>query len=116
MYQLFHHFRIQVSQGQIFWCEVGDGPAIIFLHGSWTDSSQWVPLMQHLSLDHHCFAPDILGSGESRFFTKIHPSINLEVECFLILLRWLATLGFGVDIGKRFLEQDLRRHTIYSVQ
>ncbi|BBD53377.1 alpha/beta hydrolase fold protein [Planktothrix agardhii NIES-204] len=89
MYQLFHHFRIQVSQGQIFWCEVGDGPAIIFLHGSWTDSSQWVPLMQHLSLDHHCFAPDTLGSGESRPFTKIHPSINLEVEC---LAEYIQTL------------------------
>ncbi|MGL5133295.1 MAG: alpha/beta fold hydrolase [Planktothrix sp.] len=89
MYQLFHHFRIQVSQGQIFWREVGDGRAIIFLHGSWTDSSQWVPLMQHLSLDHHCFAPDTLGSGESRSFTKIHPSINLEVEC---LAEYIQTL------------------------
>ena len=89
MYQLFHHFRIQVSQGQIFWREVGDGPAILFLHGSWTDSSQWVPLMQHLSLDHHCFAPDILGAGESRSFTKIHPSINLEVEC---LAEYIQTL------------------------
>jgi pimeloyl-ACP methyl ester carboxylesterase len=90
MYQLFHHFRIRVSQGQIFWREVGDGPAIIFLHGSWTDSSQWVPLMQHLSLDHHCFAPDILGVGESRSFTKIHHSINLEVEC---LAEYIQTLN-----------------------
>lgn len=78
-----------MSQGQIFWREVGDGPAIVFLHGSWTDSSQWVPLMQHLSLDHHCFAPDTLGSGESRAFTKIHPSINLQVEC---LAEYIQTL------------------------
>jgi pimeloyl-ACP methyl ester carboxylesterase len=109
MYQLFHHFRIQVSQGQIFWREVGDGPAIIFLHGSWTDSSQWVPLMQHLSLDHHCFAPDILGAGESRAFTKIHPSINLEVEC---LAEYIQTLkikelclvgnGLGAWIATRY--------------
>lgn len=89
MYQLFHHFRIQVSQGQMFWREVGDGPVVIFLHGSWTDSSQWVPLMQHLSLDHHCFAPDILGAGESRSLTKIHPSIHLEVEC---LAEYIQTL------------------------
>ncbi|HAO12288.1 MAG TPA: alpha/beta hydrolase [Planktothrix sp. UBA8407] len=101
MYQLFHHFRIQVSQGQIFWREVGDGPTIVFLHGSWTDSSQWVPLMQHLSLDHHCFAPDILGAGESRSFTKIHPSINLQVECLAeyiqtLKIKELCLVGHGL--------------------
>jgi len=101
MYQPFHHFRISISQGQIFWREVGDGPAILFLHGSWIDSGQWIPLMQHLSLDHCCFAPDILGCGESRFFTKIHPSISLEVECLAeyiqtLKLKELCLVGHGL--------------------
>ena len=94
MYHLFHHFRVQIPQGQIFWRETGSGPTIIFLHGSWTDSSQWVPLMQHLNLDYHCVAPDILGCGESRSFTKIHPSISLEVECLAEQIKALKLKEF----------------------
>ncbi|MBD2485795.1 MULTISPECIES: alpha/beta fold hydrolase [Planktothrix] len=94
MYQLFHHFRVQIPQGQIFWREAGYGPTIIFLHGSWADSSQWIPLMQHLSVEYHCVAPDVLGCGESRSFTKIHPSISLEVECLAEQIKSLKLKEF----------------------
>ena len=102
MYQPFHHSRVQISQGQMFWREVGhQGAAIIFLHGSWNDSSQWVPLMQHLSFDHHCFAPDLLGCSESIASTKIHPSVSLEVDCLAdyintLKLQHVCLVGHGL--------------------
>lgn len=103
MYQPFHHSRVQISQGQIFWREVGhEGPAIIFVHGSWIDSSQWVPLMKHLSLDHHCFAPDILGCSESIASTKIHASVSLEVDCLAEYIKTLKLQQFclvGQGVG-----------------
>jgi pimeloyl-ACP methyl ester carboxylesterase len=75
-----HNSRRLLDRGQLFWREVGNGPAVVFLHGTWSDSSQWLPSIEHLSLNYHCFAPDLLGFGESDR-PNIHYSIQLEVEC-----------------------------------
>lgn len=72
--------RIRLTQGQVFWREVGQGAAIVFLHGSWEDSSQWLPLIECLSAKYHCLAPDLLGFGESEQ-PNVHYSIGLEVAC-----------------------------------
>ena len=72
--------RIKLPQGQIFWREVGHGQAIVFLHGSWDDSSQWLPVVERLSAEYHCLAPDLLGFGESER-PNVHYSIALAVEC-----------------------------------
>lgn len=80
--------RIKLPLGQIFWREVGQGPILIFLHGSWNDGSQWLPIVEHLSQDYHCFAPDLLGFGESEH-PKLHYSIELQVECLLAYLEAL---------------------------
>lgn len=72
--------RIKLSLGRVFWREVGQGPTLVFLHGSWTDSSQWVPLIERLGYDYHCYALDLLGFGESEF--PNHPySVALQVQC-----------------------------------
>jgi pimeloyl-ACP methyl ester carboxylesterase len=72
--------RIRLSHGLLFWREVGQGIPLIFLHGSWEESSQWLPLIEHLEYEFHCFAPDMLGFGESER-PPMHYSIGLEVEC-----------------------------------
>jgi pimeloyl-ACP methyl ester carboxylesterase len=80
--------RIKLPLGQVFWREVGQGPILLFLHGSWCDGSQWLPVIEPLSQDYHCFAPDLLGFGESKQ-PNLHYSIQLEVEC---LLQYLEAL------------------------
>ena len=73
--------RIRLSQGTIFWREIGHrGPILIFLHGSWETSSQWLPLLERLGAGFHCFAVDLLGFGDSERSTA-HCSIALEAEC-----------------------------------
>ncbi len=57
--------RIRLTQGTLFWREVGYGETVLLLHGSWQDSAQWIPLMTALSPFVHCLAPDLLGFGES---------------------------------------------------
>jgi pimeloyl-ACP methyl ester carboxylesterase len=74
--------RIKLPLGQVFWREVGQGPILVFLHGSWSDGSQWLPVIEHLSQDYHCFALDLLGFGDSEQ-PKLHYSIQLQVECLL---------------------------------
>lgn len=80
--------RYKLSQGTLFWREVGTGTTLVFLHGSWHDSGQWLPLMHQLGNDYHCLAPDLMGFGESSR-VKIPYSVEFEVEC---LAEWLAAL------------------------
>ena len=81
--------RIRLTQGTIFWREVGFGPTLVFLHGSWRDSGQWLPLMEQLGRQFHCVAPDLLGFGESSRLAKGQYSVDLEVAC---LAEYLANI------------------------
>jgi pimeloyl-ACP methyl ester carboxylesterase len=85
---LFHNSRRKLSQGLLFWREAGKGTPVILLHGAWNDSSQWVSVIDSLSCNFHCFAPDLLGFGESEN-PNIHYSIDLQVECLAELLQAL---------------------------
>ncbi|OKH18475.1 alpha/beta fold hydrolase [[Limnothrix rosea] IAM M-220] len=57
--------RLKLSQGQIFWRETGQGEAVIFIHGACRESSQWSEHFEVLGQKFHCFAPDLLGFGDS---------------------------------------------------
>lgn len=81
--------RLKLPQGQLFWREVGQGEPLIFLHGSTNNGSQWLPILDLLNLDYHCFAPDLLGFGESER-PQINYSIAWQVEC---LADYLAALN-----------------------
>ncbi|AFZ27178.1 putative hydrolase or acyltransferase of alpha/beta superfamily [Cylindrospermum stagnale PCC 7417] len=101
MHTLFRNSRRKLSQGLLFWREVGEGTPVIFLHGAWNDSSQWVSVMDSLSHDFHCFAPDLLGFGESEN-PNIHHSIDLQVEClaeFFYALRLEKVYLVGHSLG-----------------
>ncbi|NEP43996.1 MAG: alpha/beta hydrolase [Okeania sp. SIO2H7] len=80
MYSLLRNTRLLLSQGKIFWREVGLGPDLVFLHGSWHDSNQWLEIIDNLSQDYHCLAPDLLGFGDSEF-PNVHHSIDLAADC-----------------------------------
>ncbi len=80
METLFRNSRRKLAHGLLFWREVGAGLPIIFLHGTWSDGSQWVPTMELLSHEFHCLTPDLLGFGESEI-PDIHYSIDLQVDC-----------------------------------
>ncbi len=92
--------RIKLSHGQIFWREIGQGRAIVFLHGAWTDSGEWLPIIQPLGEQFHCFAPDLLGFGDSEQ-PNSHYSIQLEVECLAeyfdaLKIRQVCLVGHGL--------------------
>ncbi|NJL46649.1 MAG: alpha/beta fold hydrolase [Leptolyngbyaceae cyanobacterium SM2_5_2] len=69
----------------MFWHEAGQGDTIIFLHGSWHTSSQWLPVIHQLAPRFHCLAPDLLGFGESSSSRK-PLSITLQVHALHDLL------------------------------
>lgn len=85
---LFRNSRRKLSQGLLFWREVGNGTPVVFLHGAWCDSSEWVSTMELISRNFHCFAPDLLGFGESEY-PDIHHAIDLQVDCLVEFLQAL---------------------------
>lgn len=85
---LFRNSRRKLSQGLLFWREVGNGIPVVFLHGAWCDSSEWVSTMELMSRDFHCLAPDLLGFGESEY-PDIHHAIDLQVDCLVEFLQAL---------------------------
>lgn len=80
--------RLKVPSGTLFWHEAGRGETLVFLHGSWHDSSQWLPVMQTLATDYHCLVPDLIGFGESASTATVH-SVDLEVEALHTLFQAL---------------------------
>ena len=86
MEPLTRNVRLRLTQGVVFWREVGRGIPIIFLHGNWQDSTQWDGLLQRLGDRHHGLALDLLGFGESDR-PRLHYSIDLEVQ---VVMEWLG--------------------------
>ncbi len=78
MHSHLRNSRIRLSQGQLFWREVGKGPKLIFLHGANAESSEWLPIVAELQEHFHCFVPDLLGFGESE--PPARQSITLQAE------------------------------------
>ncbi len=98
---LFRNSRRKLSQGVLFWREVGNGIPVVFLHGAWNDGSEWVSTMELLGAGIHCFALDLLGFGESAN-PDIHHSIDLQVECladFLEALKLEKVYLVGNSLG-----------------
>lgn len=93
--------RIRLSQGQIFWREVGQGVPIVLLHDTWSGGSDWLAAADILAGQYHCLMPDLLGFGESER-PRLHYSVALEVDC---LAEWLEALRLrrvylvGVGVG-----------------
>ncbi|MEB3341456.1 alpha/beta hydrolase [Okeania sp.] len=86
---LWLNSRVKLSDGLLFWREIGTGSScIVFLHGTSFDSSQWLLIMEELSLNYHCFAPDLPGFNKSKFSSKYN-SISEMVES---LAEYIAAL------------------------
>ncbi|PSR14116.1 alpha/beta hydrolase [filamentous cyanobacterium CCP3] len=80
--------RIKLPLGSLFWHEGGkpQNETVVFLHGSWHDSTQWLSVIQRLATRYHCLAPDLLGFGESWREQKTPYSVALQVEALHSLL------------------------------
>lgn len=57
--------RVHVSDGEIGYDEVGDGPAMIFSHAGIADRRMWQHQFRDLAVDHRVICYDWRGYGES---------------------------------------------------
>jgi 2-hydroxymuconate-semialdehyde hydrolase len=57
--------RTRVSGGELSIVDIGEGPAVLLLHGYPTSSYVWRELIPVLSIGMRVIAPDLLGFGDS---------------------------------------------------
>lgn len=100
--------RTRVLDSEISYVDTGSGQPIIFLHGNPTSSYLWRNIIPHVSDLGQCFAPDLIGmgnsgkspSGDYRFFNHSHyldawfDSLALNQKIILVVHDWGSALGF----------------------
>jgi pimeloyl-ACP methyl ester carboxylesterase len=57
--------RIKLPLGQIYWREWGQGPTIVFLHGTWETARQWDQLINLMEPAYRFVSIDLPGFGDS---------------------------------------------------
>jgi len=67
---------IRISYGNIAYLETGSAhkPPVLFVHGIPTSSYLWREVIRFLQNDFHCYAPDLMGLGD----TEVDPA----ADCF----------------------------------
>ena len=103
--------KITANGKNIAYVEMGEGAPIVFLHGNPTSSYLWRNVMPHLSGLGHCFAPDLVGMGDSekldsadqdsykfiehrRYLDSFFVAMELNANVTLVVHDWGSALGF----------------------
>ena len=82
-----------ISYGNIAYLETGsaDQPPVLFVHGIPTSSYLWRHVLRFLQNDFHCYAPDLMGLGD----TEVDPArtaFDMETQAEM-LVELMAAMG-----------------------
>jgi len=84
---------VRVSYGNIAYLETGAAgkPPVLFVHGIPTSSYLWRHVLRFLQNDFHCYAPDLMGLGD----TEVDPdstAFHMDAQAEM-LVEFMKTLG-----------------------
>ncbi len=93
--------RLTVEQGRIYWREVGDGPALVLLHGGWSDGKQWEGVIAALAKSYRCYILDLPGFGDSTLWEDQPVAVETLVDAFsqyleALNLKRVSLVGHGL--------------------
>jgi len=83
---------LQTSFGRIAYLETGsaDKPPVLFVHGIPTSGYLWRHVLRFLQNDFHCYAPDLMGLGD----TEVAPGGKFHMDAQAeMLVEFMETLG-----------------------
>lgn len=72
--------RVTTSVGEIAYAERGRGPAALFVHGVFLNSYYWRHVIERLSDERRCLAPDLLGHGDTPARPDQDVSLRAEAD------------------------------------
>jgi pimeloyl-ACP methyl ester carboxylesterase len=88
--------RVATRVGEMAYAEQGEGPAALFVHGVFLNSYYWRHVMERLSAERRCLAPDFFGHGDTPAQPDQEASLRAEAEA---LEAFRETLGLDqVDV------------------
>ena len=100
--------RVGVLDTEMAYVETGAGDPIVFLHGNPTSSYLWRNVIPHVTEQHRCLAPDLVGMGDSgkspsgtyrfvdhaRYLDAWFEALDLSRNVVLVVHDWGSALGF----------------------
>src|SRR6478672_5704874 len=69
--------RTEIDGREVNYCELGEGPAIVFIHGLGASWQSWLENMPELARDHRVVAMDLPGFGYSEM-----PREDISIEYY----------------------------------
>src|SRR5437867_4967931 len=92
----------RVGDASVHWRRAGSGPPIVFLHGFPLSGATWDAVVHHLRDRFTCYAPDLIGLGESSSTSDDDYSSPGQARVFQGLLSQLGVGSYalvGNDTG-----------------
>lgn len=100
--------RVKTLDSEMSYVDVGSGNPVVFLHGNPTSSYLWRNVIPHATRLGRCFAPDLIGMGQSdkspakryrftdhaRYLDAWFEALGIEKNVILVLHDWGSALGF----------------------
>jgi pimeloyl-ACP methyl ester carboxylesterase len=71
---------LATSFGDIAYCERGEGPPALFVHGIFHNGHLWQPLVERLKGVRRCLAPDLMTHGDTRIAPDQDVSFAAQAE------------------------------------
>ncbi len=87
-----HRRTVRLPEGDVSFCDVGDGPIALFVHGVFMNAHLWRHVVDQASQDRRCIAVDLPAHGR----TRLHPGADLSLPAQASLLASLCH-ELGVD-------------------
>jgi len=75
------HNIVTLYGQDIYYCDAGQGPVVIFLHGLGGEASNWIANIEPISREHHIYALDQVGFGRSS-----KPQIEYRIQTYVEFL------------------------------
>jgi len=100
--------RVSVLDTEMAYVDTGAGAPVVFLHGNPTSSYLWRNVIPLVEPHGHCFAPDLVGMGDSgkapggayrfadhaRYLDAWFDALGLTRDVTLVVHDWGSALGF----------------------
>jgi len=90
--------RTRVNGAAMAYVDVGSGAPMVFLHGNPTSSYLWRNIMRPLSTNFRCFAPDLIGMGDSDKLVPSGPERYTFTEHRAFLDAFLESMAFDEPV------------------
>jgi haloalkane dehalogenase len=92
----------RVAAASVHWRKDGSGPPIVFLHGFPLSGRTWDPVVAHLRDRFTCYAPDLIGLGQSHSTAAEDYASQGQARVFQKVLSELGVVSYtlvGNDTG-----------------